>query len=60
MRMWRHGLAACVLALAACGQQQSEQEAEGSAPPVETPEEVAKSKESRTAAYLRSTANWVR
>lgn len=36
MSTWRYALAACVLALAACNQQQ--QEAEGSAPPIDTPE----------------------
>lgn len=38
MRMWRHALAACVVALASCNQQQ--QESQGSAPPVDTPSEV--------------------
>lgn len=40
MSMWRYGLAACLIALAACNQQ-PQQEAEGSAPPVDTPSEVA-------------------
>lgn len=38
MSRLRHILVAGLLALAACGQQQGEQQAEGSAPPVETPE----------------------
>ncbi|MEZ5958002.1 MAG: hypothetical protein R3C27_12425 [Hyphomonadaceae bacterium] len=38
MSGWRYALVACVVALAACNQQQS-QEAEGSAPPVEAPSE---------------------
>jgi hypothetical protein len=37
MSAWRYALAACVLALAACNQQQ-QQEAEGSASPADTPE----------------------
>jgi hypothetical protein len=37
MSRWRYGLAAFLLTLAACGQPQGEQVAEGSAPPVETP-----------------------
>jgi hypothetical protein len=37
MSAWRYALAACLVALAACNQQQ-QQEAEGSAPPIETPE----------------------
>jgi hypothetical protein len=37
MSAWRYALAACLVALAACNQQQ-QQEAEGSAPPVDTPE----------------------
>jgi len=40
MSKWRYALAACVIALAACNQQQR-QEAEGSAPPVDTPSEMA-------------------
>ncbi len=40
MSVWRYGLAACLVALAACGQPQSEQEAEGSAPPVESTPEI--------------------
>jgi hypothetical protein len=40
MRMWRYGLAACLIALAACNQQQ-QQEAEGSAPPVDNVPEVS-------------------
>lgn len=39
MSMWRYALAACVVALAACNQQQ-QQEAEGSAAPIETPSET--------------------
>lgn len=39
MSKWRYALAACLVALAACGQpQQSEQEAEGSVSPIDTPE----------------------
>jgi hypothetical protein len=38
--MWRYGLAACLIALAACNQQQP-QEAEGSAPTVESAPEVS-------------------
>ncbi|MGQ0533689.1 MAG: hypothetical protein ACT4OF_13510 [Caulobacteraceae bacterium] len=38
MSVWRHGIAACVVALAGCGQQQAEQQAEGSAPLVEAPD----------------------
>jgi hypothetical protein len=37
MSAWRYALAACLVALAACNQQQ-QQEAEGSAPPADTPE----------------------
>lgn len=37
MTMWRHAFAACAMALAGCDQQQGEQQAEGSAPPVEAP-----------------------
>jgi hypothetical protein len=40
MRMWRYGLAACLIALAACNQQ-PQQEAEGSAPPVDNVPEVS-------------------
>ena len=39
MSMWRYALAACLVALAACNQQE-QQEAEGSAPPIETPSEA--------------------
>lgn len=39
MSMWRYALVACAVALtAACNQQQDQREAEGSAPPVDTPE----------------------
>lgn len=38
MSMWRYALAACVVALAACNQEQ-QREAEGSAPPIEMPSE---------------------
>jgi len=38
MSVWRYGLAACLLTLAACGQPQSQQEAEVSAPPIDAPE----------------------
>ncbi len=38
MSTWRYALAACVVALAACNQQQDQPEAEGSAPSVDTPE----------------------
>ncbi len=38
MSMWRYGFAACLLALAACGQQQGQEEAEGSAPAIDLPE----------------------
>lgn len=38
MMVWRHAIVAGLLALAACGQQQGEQPAEGSAPPADTPE----------------------
>lgn len=41
MSVWRYALAACaVAALAACNQQQ-QQEAEGSAPPIDGPSEIA-------------------
>ncbi len=40
MSVWRYGLAACVIALAACNQQPADREAEGSAPPVETTSDV--------------------
>jgi hypothetical protein len=39
MSMWRYALAACLVALAACNQQQ-QPEAEGSAPPVESTPEI--------------------
>lgn len=39
MSMWRYALAACVVALAACNQQQ-QQESQGSAPPIDIPSEV--------------------
>lgn len=39
MSAWRYALAACVVALAACNPQ-PQQEAEGSAPPIDTPSEV--------------------
>jgi hypothetical protein len=39
MSNWRYALAACLVALAACGQQQqAEREAEGSVSPIDTPE----------------------
>ena len=40
MSMWRYGLAACLIALVACNQQQAQPEAEGSAPPVESTPEI--------------------
>lgn len=40
MSMWRYALAACVVALAACNQQPSQHEAEGSAPPADTVPEI--------------------
>ena len=40
MSVWRYALAACVIALAACNPQ-PQQEAEGSAPPIDTPSDVA-------------------
>ncbi|MFN3465208.1 MAG: hypothetical protein ACK4X1_14150 [Terricaulis sp.] len=39
MSVWRYTLAACVVALAACNAQ-PQQEAEGSAPPIDTPSEI--------------------
>jgi hypothetical protein len=41
MSAWRYGLIACLVALAACNQQQVERQAEGSAPPMDTPEVAA-------------------
>lgn len=38
MSMWRYAMVACAVALAACNPQQPEQEAEGSAPPIDGPE----------------------
>ena len=38
MSKWRYALAACAVALAGCNQQPSQREAEGSAPPLDTPE----------------------
>lgn len=38
MNMWRYAMVACAVAVAACNPQQPEQEAEGSAPPIDTPE----------------------
>lgn len=40
MSMWRYALAACAVALAACNQQPSQQEAEGSMPPADTVPEI--------------------
>lgn len=39
MSAWRHALAACVITLTACNPQPAEREAEGSAPPIDTPSE---------------------
>jgi hypothetical protein len=38
MSKWRCALAACAVALAGCNQQPSQREAEGAAPPLDTPE----------------------
>lgn len=37
MKAWRYALIACLAALSACGQQQDDQQAEGSAAPLEAP-----------------------
>lgn len=38
MNAWRYGMAACIVALAACNQQPDQREAEGSRPPIDAPE----------------------
>lgn len=40
MSTWRYAAAACAVLLAACNQQPADREAEGSAPPIETPSEA--------------------